>query len=386
MRLIPAERLSAIPPYIFAHIDALKAEEQRKGRDIIELGIGDPDLPTPPHIVEALRQAVADPRTHRYPAYAGHPEFRAAAARFMQRRFGVTLDPETEIITLIGSKEGIAHFPVAWVNPGDVVLVPDPAYPVYATLSRFQGAEVYSMPLRRENNFLPDLDAIPKDVARRAKILWINYPNNPTAALASREFYARVVAFALEHNIIVASDNSYSEIWFEEPPPSFLETPGAMECGIEFHSLSKTYNMTGWRVGFAAGNCTLIAGLLKVNTNLDSGCFDAVQLAAAKALDGDQRCVEDIRSIYKKRRDIVCEGLARHGFDVIVPKATFYVLIATGGVPAADFAARLLAEAGVVVTPTTGFGPGGEGFVRISLTAPEARLREAVERLARLRA
>ena len=380
-----ARRIGAIPPYIFAHIDALKLEERAKGKDLIELGIGDPDLPTPPHIVRALQEAAADPATHRYPAYVGLAEFRAAAARFCKRRFGIAVDADREVVTLIGSKEGIANLPVAFVDPGDLVLVPDPGYPVYATLTRFQGGEVYPMPLRRENGFLPDLAAIPADVARRAKIMWLNYPNNPTAALATPEFYRQVVEFAHRHDIIVASDNSYSEMWFEKPATSFLETPGAMDCGIEFHSLSKTYNMTGWRVGFAVGNAVLRDALLKVKTNVDSGCFEAVQRAGVAALDGDQACVAELRRIYRERRDVLCDGLARAGYDVMKPPATFYVLLATKGMPAMEFTVRLLREAGVVVTPATGFGACGEGFVRFALTAPVPRLREAVARLERLR-
>jgi LL-diaminopimelate aminotransferase len=380
-----AQRISTIPPYIFAHIDALKVEERSKGQDLIELGIGDPDLPTPPHIIKAMQEAAADAGTHRYPAYVGLAAFRQSVARFLARRFGVTVDADREVVTLIGSKEGIAHFPVAFVDPGDVVLVPDPGYPVYATLTRFQGGEVVTMPLRRENGFLPDLAAIPESVARRAKIMWLNYPNNPTAALATPEFYRQVVEFALQHDIIVASDNAYSEMWFEEPAGSFLQTPGAMECGIEFHSLSKTYNMTGWRVGFAAGNAALRDALLKVKTNVDSGCFEAVQRAGVAALDGDQECVAEMRRIYRERRDVLCDGLARAGYDVIKPRATFYVLLATKGMPAMEFTTRLLRETGVVVTPVTGFGACGEGFVRFALTAPVKRLQEAVARLERLR-
>jgi LL-diaminopimelate aminotransferase len=379
-----AARIGAIPPYIFAHIDALKDEERAKGKDLIELGIGDPDLPTPPHIVRALQAAAADAGTHRYPAYVGLPAFRAAAARYFARRFGVKVDPDREVMTLIGSKEGIAHFPLACVDPGDVVLVPDPGYPVYATTTRFLGGEVFPMPLRREHGFLPDLAAIPEGVARRAKLMWLNYPNNPTAALATPEFYRQVVEFAHRYDVIVASDNAYAEMWYEEPAGSFLETPGAMECGIEFHSLSKTYNMTGWRLGFAVGNAALRDALLKVKTNLDSGAFDAVQRAGAAALDGDQACVDEMRRVYRERRDALCDGLARAGYDVIRPAATFYVLLATKGIPAMDFTLRLLRDAGVVVTPATGFGPGGEGYVRFALTAPAARLREAVARLERL--
>ncbi|HEY3353098.1 MAG TPA: LL-diaminopimelate aminotransferase [Polyangia bacterium] len=384
MKIELAHRIRELPPYLFAHIDALKEAERAKGRDIIDLGIGDPDLPTPPHIVAALQTAAADPGTHRYPAYAGMRQLRAAAARFYEARFHVRLDPDREVIALIGSKEGIAHFPFAFVNPGDVVLVPDPGYPVYATLSRFAGAEVHRMPLTRARGFLPDLAAIPAEVARRAKLMWLNYPNNPTGALATPEFYRDVVAFALAHDIIVGSDMAYSETYLEgPPPPSFLETPGAMECGLEFCSLSKTYNMTGWRAGFAGGHPALVAGLGKVKTNVDSGVFDAVQRAAIAALEGDQGCVAEMRRIYRERRDLFCDGLAQAGFDVIRPRATFYVLCATpGGMPAIDLTARLLTEAGVVATPATGFGPGGEGFIRFSLTAATERLREAVQRLA----
>jgi len=380
-----SDRIRQLPPYLFAKIDALKAEERKKGKDLIDLGIGDPDLPTPPHIVAALAEAARDPGTHRYPSYVGMEAFRTTAAAFMKRRFGVTVDHARQVCCIIGSKEAIAHFPFAFVNPGDVVLCPEPGYPVYATLTRFAGGEPYFRPLLRGNGFLPDLDAIPAEVARRAKILWINYPNNPTAALAPAGFYEKVVAFAKQHDVIVASDLAYSEMYFESPPPSFLETPGAMDVGIEFHSLSKTYNMTGWRVGWACGNEKLVGGLAKVKENVDSGCFDAVQRAAIAALSGDQACVEKQRAIYKERRDVLCGGLGKAGFDVVVPKASFYCLVANPkGVSSIDFTARLLTEAGVVATPATGFGPSGEGFVRMTVCADKARLAEAVERVARL--
>jgi LL-diaminopimelate aminotransferase len=313
--------------------------------------------------------------------------FREAAARFYQHRFGVRLDAESEVLALLGSKEGIGHFPMALVDPGDVVLVPDPGYPVYATWTRFAGGEVYPMPLRRERGFLPDLTAIPADVARRAKLMWLNYPNNPTAALATAAFYDEAVAFARAHDLVIGSDLSYSEIYLEGPPPqSLLETPGARACTIEFCSLSKSYNMTGWRVGFAAGDPALVAGLAKVKTNVDSGVFDAVQRAAIAALAGDAGDGDELRRMYRARRDLFCDALAAAGFDVLRPRATFYVLVATpGGLPAIDFTARLLTEAGVVATPATGFGPAGEGYVRFSLTAPTARLAEAAARLARVR-
>jgi LL-diaminopimelate aminotransferase len=389
MSFTPAQRIKDLPPYLFARIDELKALEKAKGVDLIDLGIGDPDLPTPPHIVEALARAAHDPETHRYPSYVGMATLRAAAAAFYEKRFGVRVDPASQVVTLIGSKEGIAHFPLAFVNPGDVVLVPDPGYPVYATGTRFAGGEVHLMPLRREHGFLPDLKAIPAAVLARAKVLWINYPNNPTAALATRAFYAEVVALARKHHLIVASDLAYSEMYFDEanPPPSFLSTPGALELGIEFYSLSKTYNMTGWRVGFAVGHQDLVAGLGKVKTNVDSGVFEAVQHAAITALTGDQKCVAQQRAIYRARRDVLCDGLAALGFDVVRPPATFYCLV---GVPrgqtSLEFAAKLLTLAGIVATPATGFGACGEGYVRLTVCAPKERLALAVERMGKLRA
>jgi LL-diaminopimelate aminotransferase len=381
-----AARLRALPPYLFARIDELKQEQLARGVDVIDLGIGDPDLPTPPHVVAALQQAAPRPEHHRYPSYAGMLELRRAAARFCQRRFGVELDPATEVLALIGSKEGIAHLPVALVDPGDVVLCPDPGYPVYATGTRFVGGEPYLLPLRRERGFLPDLGAIPPDVAARAKVLWVNYPNNPTAALAPRSFYQELVAFARRHDIVIASDLAYSEMYFEgEPPASILEIPGAREVAIEFHSLSKTYNMTGWRVGFAAGNKELVGALGKVKTNVDSGVFEAVQQAAIAALSGDQACVEEMRRVYLERREVLCGGLAAAGFDVLTPKASFYCLIAVpSGFTSLEYAGKLLEEAGVVATPATGFGAHGEGFVRLTLCAEKARLEEAVRRLKRV--
>ncbi|MBI4510376.1 MAG: LL-diaminopimelate aminotransferase [Deltaproteobacteria bacterium] len=380
-----AQRIRDLPPYLFARIDELKSEQRARGVDLIDLGIGDPDLPTPPNVVAALQEAAANPAHHRYPSYSGMLEFRKAAVDFCARRFGLDLDPATEALALIGSKEGIAHFPVAFVDPGDLVLVPDPGYPVYGTGTKFCGGEVHVMPLRRENGFLPDLSAIPKDVAERAKVMWINYPNNPTAALAPRSFYENVVAFAKEHDVIVASDVAYSEMYYDdERPMSFLEVPGAKDVGIEFHSLSKTYNMTGWRVGFAVGNRDLISGLGKVKTNVDSGVFEAVQRAATEALAGDQSSVEDMRRIYRERRDVLCKGLMSLGHEVLAPKATFYCLVAVPkGYSSLEFAAKLLTEAGIVATPATGFGAWGEGYVRLTLCADKSRLAEVVERLKR---
>jgi LL-diaminopimelate aminotransferase len=387
MKIEPAKRIRELPPYLFADIDRKKVELRKQGKDLIDLGIGDPDMPTPAHIVAAMQQAAAESKYHRYPSYEGMQSFRAAAAKFYADRFGVTgLDVEKEVVALIGSKEGIGHFHTAFVDPGDVVLVPDPGYPVYATWTRFHGGEVHYMRLERKNGFLPDLAAIPADVAKRARLMWINYPNNPTAALASRDFYKSVVDFAMKHEIIVASDLAYSEIFYDAPPPSFLETPGARECGIEFHSLSKTYNMTGWRIGFAVGNAALVGGLGKVKTNVDSGAFEAVQAAAVAAISSPQDCVDEIRRTYRERMDALVAGLKGAGFDVIDPRATFYCLIANpSGYKSAELASKLLTEAGVVATPANGFGPGGEGYVRLTVCAPLPRIKEAVERIRKMK-
>ncbi len=364
----------------------MKKEVAARGVDIISLGIGDPDSPTFPHIVQALAEAAARSANHRYPDYEGLPSFRAAAAGFVQRRFGVTIDPATEVVSLIGSKEGIANMAVAFVDPGDIVLVPDPGYPVYGIGTSFNGGTPYRMPLTRENDFLPDLAAIPTDIARRAKLMWLGYPNNPTAALASPRFFADVVEFATKHGIIIAHDNAYSEIYYDEAPPSILATPGADAVAIEFHSLSKTYNMTGWRVGFAIGNRTLIGGLGKVKTNVDSGVFQAVQEAGIAALTGDQAPVAAMRALYRERRDVLLAALARLGLEAQPVRGTFYVWVRVPhGFTSASLTAKLLQEIGVVVTPGSGFGAAGEGYIRFSLTVATARLHEAVERLGTLR-
>ncbi|MEN6342791.1 MAG: LL-diaminopimelate aminotransferase [Methanospirillum sp.] len=375
-----ADRLSNLPPYLFARIDAMKAEKARSGADIIDLGVGDPDLPTPPHVVEALCAAARDPANHHYPSYAGMPAFREAVAGWYGRRFGVDLDPGTEVLALMGSKDGIAHVPEAFVNPGDIVLAPSPGYPVYRTSTLFAEGELHELPLTAENGFLPDLDAVPADVARRAKLLFVNYPNNPTSAVAPPSFYDEVVAFAREHGIVVVSDNAYSEIAYDGyRAPSFLETDGAAEVGVEMHSLSKTYNMTGWRIGMTVGNPEILAGLGRVKTNVDSGVFDAVQRAGIAALEGSQDCVAAACRVYEERRDVLVAGLRSLGFDVAAPKATFYVWL-----PVEDsmaFAARLLDEAAIVATPGVGFGAHGEGYVRFALTRPVERIEEALARM-----
>ncbi len=380
-----AERIRQLPPYLFAEIDRLKRQVAARGVDLINLGVGDPDTPTPPHVVARLREAAGNPANHRYPDYEGLPSFRQAAADWMRARYGVRCDPATEVVSLIGTKEGIANTAVAFVDPGDVVLVPDPGYPVYHIGTAFNGGTTYRLPLRRENAFLPDLGAIPDEVARRAKLLWLNYPNNPTAAVAPRAFFADVVRFAERHGVIVCHDAAYAEIYFGERPPSILEIPGGREVALEFHSLSKTFSMTGWRVGFAVGHPDLVAGLGKVKTNIDSGVFQAVQEAAIAALGGDYAVVERLRGTYRERRDVLVAGLRDLGLPCDAPSGTFYVWVPVPrGTTAAALATRCLTEAGVVVTPGNGFGDAGEGYVRLTLCSPVDRLREAVDRLRRL--
>ena len=378
-----AERIKRLPPYLFAAIDAKKAEVQAQGVDVIDLGVGDPDMPTPAHIVAALQQAAARPENHQYPSYVGMLSFRQAATEWFSRRFGVDFDPATEVVSLIGSKEGIAHMPLAFVDPGDYVLVPDPGYPVYAIATTFAGGLPWKMPLKAENGFLPDLDAIPAEIAQKAKLLFINYPNNPTGAVADEAFFLKVIEFAARYNVIVCHDAAYTEMAYDGYKPlSFLEVPGAREVGIEFHSLSKTYNMTGWRIGFAIGNPELVAGLGKVKTNIDSGAFQAIQEAAISALSSDQLCVREMCEIYRKRRDLMVSFLTRAGFTLKAPQATFYLWINNpAGMTSAEVSTMFLEKAGVVVTPGNGFGDAGEGYFRISLTVPEARLNEAGERI-----
>jgi LL-diaminopimelate aminotransferase len=378
-----AERLKQLPPYLFKEIDRKKKEVMARGVDIIDLGVGDPDIPTPAHIIDALKQAADDPENHRYPSYSGMAVFKDTVARWCEKRFGIALDPGTEVLSLIGSKEGIAHFSLAFVDPGDIALVPSPAYPVYRIATLFAGGEPYTMPLLQENNFLPDLDAIPDEVAERARVMVINYPNNPTSATADRPFFSKVVDFAKKHRIIVCHDAAYTEMAFDGyRPPSFLEVEGAKDVGLEFHSLSKTYNMTGWRIGFAVGNAQAIEGLGAIKSNIDSGVFQAVQLAGIRALKGDQACIGEMVQTYQARRDLAVKGLREAGFALTPPKATFYLWVQVPeGYSSASFAARLLDEAGLVVTPGNGFGEPGEGYFRIALTQTLERLSEALERL-----
>ncbi|WP_447978663.1 LL-diaminopimelate aminotransferase [Candidatus Nitrospira bockiana] len=378
-----ASRIKTLPPYLFAAIDEMKQKAIARGVDIINLGIGDPDLPTPQPIIDRLTHAAADPKNHQYPSYEGMLAFRSAVADWYKHRFGVSLDPASEVLTLIGSKEGIGHIPLAFVDPGDIVLVPSPGYPVYPVGTAFAGGIPYVMPLTKQNGFLPDLAAIPKDVAARAKLMFVNSPNNPTSVVAGKDFFSRLVAFAQEHRIIVCHDAAYSEIYYDgQRPASFLEVEGAKDVGIEFHSLSKTYNMTGWRLGFAVGNRQILTGLGKVKSNLDSGVFQAVQEAGITALQLDERVTDGLRAVYQERRDVLVPGLRRLGLEVELPRAAFYVWVTVPkGYTSAAFTAHLLEKAGVVTTPGNGFGQPGEGYVRLTVTTSKERLAEAVDRI-----
>jgi LL-diaminopimelate aminotransferase len=384
-----AERLSTIPPYLFAEIDRKKALVAARGVDIISLAIGDPDRPTPASIVSAMQQAVADPATHNYPPYQGTQAFRQAALDWLERRFQLGaarggFDVELDIVSSIGSKEAIHNAFLAFVNPGDVTLIPDPAYPVYRSSTLLAGGEPYLMPLTPANHFLPDLDAIPADVLRRAKLLWLNYPNNPTGAVAPLEYLAKAVAFAKQHNLLLCHDNAYSEMAYDGyRPPSIFEVEGAKDCAIEFFSCSKAYNMTGWRVGFVVGNRQAISVLGRLKTNIDSGIFKAVQQAAIAAYQLPDQELAALMAVYQRRRDLLVQGFRKLGWPVTSPSATLYLWLP---IPAAypssaAFAEAVLERCGVVITPGIGYGAAGEGFVRLSLTLDDDRIAEALERL-----
>ena len=378
-----AQRIQTIPPYLFAEIDKKKEEAIKRGVNIINLGIGDPDQPTPNNIIEKLRESVKDPKTHDYPPYAGTAEFRQAVALWYKNRFKVDLDPDNEVMALIGSKEGIAHIFLAFIDPGDFSLIPDPAYPVYKTGTLFANGFPYIVPLLEENNFLPDLEKINEEIAQRAKLMFINYPNNPTAAVANKDFFEKVVKFANKYDILVCHDFAYSEMTFDDyKANSFLEVDGAKGVGIEFHSLSKTYNMTGWRLGFVVGNKKAISALSIIKTNIDSGAFKAIQQAGIEALTGPQDNIEKINKIYTGRRNVVINGLNKLGWNLQPTKATFYIWLPTPkNMKSIDFANLLLEKTGIIVTPGIGYGEYGEGYVRIALTVDEKRLEEAIERL-----
>ena len=380
----PAKRLEKIPPYLFAEINRKREKLVAEGVDIINLALGDPDKQTPAHILQAMHEAVDDTSTHNYPPYQGTKEFREAAVDWMERRFGVTgLNLETEVISSIGSKEAIHNTFLAFVEAGDYTLIPDPGYPVYQTATIFAGGEPYTMPLKAENNFLPDLNTIPEEIARKAKLLWINYPNNPTGALASLEFFEELVAFCKQYNILLCHDNAYSEMAYDGyKPPSVLQVRGAKDVAIEFHSLSKSYNMTGWRIGFVVGNAIGIQALRQVKTNVDSGVFKAIQKAAIAAYSTSEAELQALMLTYQKRRDIIVQGLQSLGWPIEPPKATLYAWVP---VPpkysSTEFVSLLLDKCGIMVPPGNGYGAAGEGFFRIALTIPEARMHEAIQRL-----
>ena len=386
MKIEKSKRIKDLPPYLFARIDQIKSEQIAQGREVIDLTIGDPDLPTPEGIISQMKEAVGEAKNHRYPPYAGILPLREAVAEWYWKRFQVKLNPETEVLILIGSKEGIAHLPLAFIDEGDYGLVPDPGYPVYKTSILFAGGIPYLMPLRKENNFLPDLSQIPQDIAQKTKLMFLNYPNNPTSAVSSKEFFETAVNFCQENQILLCHDAAYSEIYFDGyKPMSFLQVEGAKEVGIEFHSFSKTFNMTGWRLGFAVGNAEIIAGLGKIKTNIDSGVFSAVQEAGIVALKSNLGVTETLRKIYQERRDLLCSGLKKIGLNFKPPLATFYVWAEVPpGFTSLEFTAHLLNQTGVLATPGNGFGSFGEGFVRFSLTEATEKIKKAVDRMSKV--
>lgn len=379
-----AQRLEKIPPYLFAEINRKRDKLVAQGVDIINMAVGDPDKPTPAHILQVMHEAIDDATNYNYPPYEGTQEFRAAAAKWMECRFGVTgLDPDTEVVASIGSKEAIHNTFLAFVEAGDYTLIPDPGYPVYRTSTIFADGEPFTMPLKLENQFLPDLSVIPEEIARKAKLLWINYPNNPTGGVATLEFFAELVDFCKQYNILLCHDHAYSEMAYDDyKPPSVLQVPGAKDIAIEFHSLSKSYNMTGWRIGFVAGNALGIQGLRQVKTNVDSGVFKAIQKAAIAAYSTTEAELQAVMSVYQNRRDIIVKGLQSLGWPIQPPKATLYVWVPVpSGYSSAEFVNLLLDKCGIMVAPGNGYGASGEGFFRIALTIPEERMQEAIGRM-----
>ena len=381
-----SKRVENLPLYLFAEISQKTAEKRAMGEDVISLAFGDPDIPTPRHIVDRLCQAAQDPANHRYPVPGGLPKLRQAIAEWYKKRFDVSLDVDKEVLPLIGSREGIAHIAWCFINPGDIALIPDPGYPAYTSSVLLAGGKPYYMTLAAENDFLPDLDSIPAHVLEKTKLLWLNYPNNPTGAVADIDFFNRVVRFAQQHDIIACHDGAYSEVAFDGyQPVSFMQAEGAKEVGVEFHSLSKTYNMAGWRVGMAVGNTAVIGVLKTLKSNLDAGIPQAIQYAAIEALTGSQDCVQEHNAIYQKRRDLVVDTLNSIGIEAKPPKAGLYVWAKVPkGYTSTEVANALLEEAGVVVTPGICYGEQGEGYVRLSLTVPDADLVKGLSRLAGL--
>ena len=378
-----AQRIEKLQPYLFVEISRKINEKRAAGIDVITFAIGDPDIPTPPHILNRLIEAAQDPPNHRYPESEGLPEFRRAIAGWYEQRFGLTLDPDKEVLPLIGAKEGIGHMALCFIDPGDVALVPDPGYPVYSVGTMFAGGDSYFMPLLEENGWLPDLDAIPTEVAERARVMWLNYPNNPTAAVASLDYFQKVVEFARRYDIAVCHDAPYTEVAYDGyRPVSFLQADGAMDVGVEFHSLSKSYNMTGWRVGMAVGNAQMINALMRVKSNLDSGIPQAVQIAGIEALTASQDCIEEHNAIYQRRRDKLVAALNDIGLRVTPSRASLYVWARVpDGYTSAGFASMLLEEKDIVVTPGSGYGTYGEGYIRLSLTLSDDDLERGLARL-----
>lgn len=379
-----ASRIDKVPPYLFVEISRKIAAKREQGIDVISFGIGDPDIPTPDNVIEKLRETALDGPNHRYPETDGLPEFRQAVSDWYQSRFGISVHPDKETLPLIGAKEGIGHAALCFIDPGDIALVPDPGYPVYSVGTWFAGGECHWMPLLEENGWMPDLDAIPDDVADKAKVIWLNYPNNPTGAIADADYFGKVVEFAKAHDIAVMHDASYSEVAFDGYHPiSFLETPGAMDVGVEFHSLSKSYNMTGWRLGMAVGNEEIISALMVIKSNLDSGVPNAIQYMGMEAMQLSQEAIDERNTIYERRRDRVVQTLRDIGLDAIPPKASLYVWTRIPeGFTSAEFTALLLDEADIVVTPGNGYGQYGEGYIRLSLTIDDADMEKGLAKLA----
>ena len=382
-----ASRIDKVPPYLFVEISRKIAAKREQGIDVISFGIGDPDIPTPDNVIEKLRETALDGPNHRYPETDGLPEFRQAVADWYQRRFGISVHPDKETLPLIGAKEGIGHAALCFIEPGDIALVPDPGYPVYSVGTWFAGGECHWMPLLEENGWMPDLDAIPADVADKAKVIWLNYPNNPTGAIAESGYFEKVVEFAKAHDIAVMHDASYSEVAFDGyRPVSFLETPGAIDVGVEFHSLSKSYNMTGWRLGMAVGNEDIINALMVIKSNLDSGVPNAIQYMGMEAMELSQDAIDERNARYQQRRDRVVQTLKDIGLDAIPPKASLYVWTRVPeGFTSAEFTALLLDEADIVVTPGNGYGQYGEGYIRLSLTIDDADMEAGLEKLSEWR-
>jgi LL-diaminopimelate aminotransferase len=378
-----SRKLDRIPPYLFAEVDRKIAEKKAQGVDVISFGIGDPDVPTPGHVVDVLCEESRKPENHRYPDYYGLDAFRESASRWFERRFGVTLDPATEVLSLMGSKEGVAHLALALLDPGDIALIPEPSYPVYAMGTLLAGAESHFLPLTEENGFLPDLGLVPDDIASRSKVLWINYPNNPTGAVAPESFFVEAIKFARERDLVLAHDNAYSEITYDGyVAPSIFQFDGGKDVAIEFHSLSKTFNMTGWRIGFACGNARVIEALGTVKTNIDSGVFNPIQLAAVDALDNGRDDLREMVELYRRRRDILVSLLDSLGWKVAAPRGGIYIWMPVPtGFDSVSFSTHVLDRAGVFLTPGNAYGPSGEGYVRLSLTVPDERIHEAVNRL-----